>query len=187
LRLSRDVQGEIESADFRNFYLKTQNIDKKILANAKRSLKKAAQPAALEAKKAVLATPSEAHHKFQNAPRPRLSLRASIASSIKVAIRSKGKMAGVSIRVDARQFAALSEAGGRTGKKIGKLPRYVEGRIKRWKHPVFGKNMDKPADWPIQKSHPFLRVSVDKHRPEFVDAMAQAVDKALKEIDKKGL
>ena len=183
----RDSQREVESQDFRNFYMVTRNIDKKILANAKKSLKKAAQPAVVEAKRAILATPSEAHHHFEGAPRPRLSLRATIATCIKVGFKSTKKSAGVVIRVDARQFAKLSEAGGRTGSKIGKLPRYVEGRIKRWKHPVFGQNMDKPADWPIQQSHPFLRKSVMKHKPEFVEAMAHAVDDAFKELNKKGL
>jgi len=176
---------EVESQDFRNFYLATRDIDKKILAKAKKELKKAAQPAVLEAKKAVLATPSEAHHKIQNAPRPRVGLRTSIASSIKVGFKSTKKSAGVIIRVDSKQFARLSEAGGRTGKKLGKLPRYVEGRIKRWKHPVFGQNMDSPDKWPVQKSHPFLRKSVMKHKPEFVDAMAKAVEGAFKEIEKK--
>jgi len=185
--MSRDSERMVESDDFRNFYVSTRNIDKKVLANMKKELKKAAEPAALEAKKAVLATPSEAHHKLQNAPRPRLSLRATIAACLKVGFKTTKKSAGVVIRVDARQFAKLSEAGGRTGTKVAKLPRYVEGRIKRWKHPVFGKNMDKPADWPVQQSHPFLRKSVMKHRPEFVKAMAVAVDNAMKEIKTKGL
>lgn len=181
----RDSQREVESEDFRNFYLATRNIDKKVLAKAKKELKKAAQPAVVESKRAVLATPSGAHHHLEGAPRPRLSLRASIATCIKVGIKSTKKSAGIVIRVDAKQFAALSEAGGRTGKKIGKLPRYVEGRIKRWKHPVFGQNMDKPADWPIQQSHPFLRKSVMKHKPEFVEAMAKSVESAFTELKKK--
>jgi hypothetical protein len=185
--MSRDSERQVESDDFRNFYIATRNIDKKILANAKRELKKAAQPAALEAKKAVLAIPSEAHHHLEGAPRPRLSLRASIAACIKVGFKSTKKMAGVVIRVDAKQFAKISEAGGRTGNKIGKLPRYVDGRIKRWKHPVFGQNMDKPEHWPVQKTHPFLRKAVEKHKTEFVDAMAKAVDTALKDIKNKGL
>jgi len=183
--MSRDSQRQVESDDFRNFYINTRNIDKKILANAKKELKKAANPAALEAKKMVLAIPSEAHHHLDGAPRPRLSLRASIAACIKVGFKSTKKMAGVVIRVDVKQFAKISEAGGRTGNKIGKLPRYVDGRIRRWKHPVFGQNMDKPEKWPIQPSHPFLRKAVEKHKTEFVKSMEVAVDHALKEIEKK--
>jgi len=184
--MSRDSERVVESADFHNFYQLTKKIDKKILASAKKELKKAAQPAALEAKKAVLAIPSEAHHHLEGAPRPRLSLRASIAACIKVGFKSTKKSAGVVIRVDARQFAKISEAGGRTGEKIGKLPRYVEGRIRRWKHPVFGQNMDKPEKWPIQPSHPFLRKAVMKHKTEFVKAMEVAVDDAFTELKKKG-
>jgi len=183
--MSRDSDRQIESDDFRKFYLATRDIDKKILAKAKKELKKAAEPAALEAKKAVLATPSEAHHHLEGAPRPRVGLRTSIAASIKVTFNSTKKMAGVVIRVDSKKFARISEAGGRTGNKIGKLPRYVDGRIRRWKHPVFGQNMDNPEKWPVQKSHPFLRKAVEKHKSEFVEAMAKAVESAFKEIEKK--
>ena len=178
---------EVESEDFRNFYIATRDIDKKIVANMRKELKKAAQPAVVEAKRAVLATPSEAHHHLDGAPRPKVGLRASIAASIKVGFKTSKKMAGVSIKIDSKQFARISEAGGRTGKKLGKLPRYVEGRIKVWKHPVFGQNMDKPEHWPKQKSHPFLRKSVMKHKPEFVDALKVAMDNAMKEIEKKKL
>jgi hypothetical protein len=47
--------------------------------------------------------------------------------------------------------------------------------------------MDKPETWPKQKSHPFLRKSVMKHKPEFVDALKVAMDNAMKEIEKKKL
>jgi len=180
---------EVESQDFRNFYIATRNIDKKIVANMRKELKKAAQPAVEEVKRTVLATPSEAHHHLEGAPRPKVGLRASIAASIKVAFKTSKKMAGVSIKVDSKKFAQISEAGGRTGKKVGKLPRYLEGAMRKtvWKHPVFGQNMDKPETWPKQKSHPFLRKSVMKHKPEFVDALKIAMDNAMKEIEKKKL
>jgi len=185
--MSRDSERQVESDDFRNFYIATRNIDKKILASIKKELKKAAEPALADVKKAVLATPSEAHHHLEGAPRPKVGFRASIAASLKIGFKATKKRSGVIIRVDSKKFAAISEAGGRTGKKVGKLPRYLEGAMRKtaWKHPVFGQNMDKPETWPVQKKHPFLRPTVEKHRPEFVKAMEVAVDHALKEIEKK--
>lgn len=177
---------EIKETDFRDLNLALKDIDKKILANMKRELKKAAQPAVQQAKAAVLATPSSAEHKLANAPRPRVSLRQSIAASIKVAIKSTKKQAGVFVRVDGRQFASISEAGGRTG-NVKKIPKYLDGRRKRWKHPVFGKNMDKPALWPIQQAHPFLGVTLYKNKKEFKEAVEESMLKAVDEVNKKKL
>jgi hypothetical protein len=179
---------EIKESDFRNLYINTRNIDKKILANMKKNLKKAAMPAATDSKVAVLSLPNSAKHKLHDAPGPKVGLRESIAASIGVGFKSTKKRAGIFIKVDARKFAALSLAGGRTGKKLGKLPRYVDGRIKRWKHPVFGKNMDHPEKWPTQKTEPYwFEKSIGKHKPEFQKAVQSALEEAFAEIEKKGL
>jgi len=177
---------EIKESDFRNLYINTRNIDKKILAKMKKELKKAAKPAAEDSKSAVRSIPSTGHHAIPNAPRPRIGLRESIAQSIKISFRSTKKQSGVFIRVDAKQFSMLSLAGGRTGTKLGKLPRYVDGRIKRWKHPVFGQNMDKPEKWVTQKTKPFwFEKSINKHKPEFQLAVQRAVEQAFVEIENK--
>jgi len=177
---------EIKESDFRNLYINTRNIDKKILANMKKELKKAATPAAEDSKSAVRSLPSTGHHEIPNAPRPHVGLRESIAQSIKISFKSTKKRSGVFIRVDAKKFAMLSLAGGRTGTKLGKLPRYVDGRIKRWKHPLFGQNMDKPEKWVTQKTQPYwFEKSIEKHKPEFQQAMQKAVEKAFVEIEKK--
>jgi len=177
---------EIKESDFRNLYINTRNIDKKILANMKKKLKKAAKPAAEDSKSAVRSIPSTGHHAIPNAPRPRIGLHESIAQSIKISFRSTKKQSGVFIRVDAKQFSMLSLAGGRTGTKLGKLPRYVDGRIKRWKHPVFGQNMDKPEKWVTQKTKPFwFEKSINKHKPEFQLAVQKAVEQAFVEIENK--
>jgi len=177
---------EIKESDFRNLYINTRNIDKKILAKMKKELKKAAKPAAEDSKSAVRSIPSTGHHAIPNAPRPRIGLRESIAQSIKISFRATKKQSGVFIRVDAKQFSMLSLAGGRTGTKLGKLPRYVDGRIKRWKHPVFGQNMDKPEKWVTQKTKPFwFEKSINKHKPEFQLAVQRAVEQAFVEIENK--
>ena len=175
---------EIKETDFRNLNLALKDIDKKVLANMKRELKKTAQPAAQAARQAVLATPSSAKHKLENAPRPRISLRQSIAMSIKVAIKTTKKQAGVFIRVDGKQFAAISEAGGRTG-NVKKIPKYLDGRRRRWKHPVFGRDLDKPAKWPIQQAHPFLGVTLYKRKPEFKEAVEKSMLEAVDQVSKK--
>ena len=177
---------EIKESDFRNLYINTRNIDKKILAKMKKELKKAAKPAAEDSKSAVRSIPSTGHHAIPNAPRPRIGLHESIAQSIKISFRATKKQSGVFIRVDAKQFSMLSLAGGRTGTKLGKLPRYVDGRIKRWKHPVFGQNMDKPEKWVTQKTKPFwFEKSINKHKPEFQLAVQRAVEQAFVEIENK--
>ena len=179
---------EIRESDFRNLYINTRNIDKKIYSNMRKNLKKAAEPAKKDAQVAVLALPSTATHHLDNAPRPRIGLRQTIAMSMKIGFNSGKKKAGIFIRVDAKQFSILSVNGGRTGSKLGKLPRYVDGRIKTWKHPVFGQNMDKPQDWPVQKTKPFwFEKAISKNKPEFQKAVAKAVEQAFTEIEKKGL
>lgn len=177
---------EIKETDFRDLNLALKNIDKKILANMKRELKKTATPAVNQAKAAVLATPSSAHHRLPNAPRPRIGLRESIAMSIKVAIKATKKQAGVFIRVDGKQFAGISEAGGRTG-NVRKIPKYLDGRRKRWKHPVFGRNMDSPEKWPIQPAHPFLGVTLYKNKGKFKESIEASLMKAVDEVNKKEL
>jgi hypothetical protein len=175
---------EIKETDFRDLNLALKSIDKKILANLKKELKKTALPAAQAARQAVIATPSTSQHKIKNAPRPRLSLRQSIAMSIKVAIKATKKQTGVFIRVDGKQFASLSEAGGRTG-YVKKIPKYLDGRRKRWKHPVFGQNMDKPASWPIQPAHPYLGVTLYKRKDDFKGAIEKSMLDAVDEASKK--
>lgn len=173
---------EIKETDFRDLNLALKDIDKKILANMKRELKKTAQPAVMAVKQAVLTTPSTAHHKLENAPRPRISLRQSIAMSIKAQILTTKKRAGLYVRVDGAQFANISEAGGRTG-KVKKIPKYLDGRRKRWKHPVFGKG--EPKDWPIQPAHPYLGVTLYKRKPEFKKAVEKSMLDAVDQVSKK--
>jgi len=178
----------IKESDFRNLYINTRNIDKKILANMKKELKKAAEPAKKDAQTSVRSLPTTGTHHLQGAPRPRVGLRETIALAMKIGFKSGKKKAGIFIRVDAKMFAILSVNGGRTGTKLGKLPRYVDGRIKVWKHPVFGRNMENPADWPVQKTKPFwFEKSIGAHKPEFIQAVSKAVENAMKEIEKKGL
>lgn len=179
---------EIKESDFRNLFINTRNLDKKVLANMKKNLKQAATPAKQSAQAAVLVLPSTAKHHLQNAPKPRVGLRESIAACMKIGFKSSKKKAGVFIRVDAKMFANISISGGRTGDKLGKLPRYVDGRIKSWKHPVFGKNMDDPQHWPIQKTTPFwFEASIGRHKPEFQKAVQSAFEEAIHDLDKKGL
>lgn len=177
---------EIKETDFRDLNLALRNFDKPLLRNMKRELKNSVKPAVQQAKAAVIATPSSAKHSLPNAPRPRVSLRQSIAASIKVAIKTTKKQAGVFVRVDGKQFQGISEAGGRTG-SVRRLPAYLDGRRKRWKHPVFGRNMDKPAKWPIQPAHPFLGVTLYKNKKDYQKAVEKAMMQTIKELEHRHL
>lgn len=148
----------------------------------KKTLKKAAKPAVNDVQSSVRRQSSTGQSGFPPAPRPRISLRDSIAKSIKVAFKSSKSKHGVFLRVDRKKFAAIS---GRVGESGEKLPKYLEGSWSRWKHPVFGQKMDKPQTWPIQKPKPFFRNTIDQHKPEFQRAVQIAFTEAFADIDKK--
>jgi len=175
---------EVKESDFRNLYLNTKKIDPKIQANLRKNLKKAAKAVVPDVQRAVLEIPSE-HKSDIHARQPvGMGLRASIAASMKVAVKAAKKKSGVFIRVDQKMFVALSQ---RTGKKPQKLPKYLDGRITRWKHPVFGHQMDKPEKWPTQPSHPFFGRTIFKHQPKFMTEVQKAVTQAFEELDKKNI
>lgn len=175
---------EVKESDFRNLYLNTKKIDPKIQANLRKNLKKAAKNVVPDIQRAVLEIPSD-HRSDIHARKPvGMGLRASVAASLKVAVKAAKKKSGVFIRVDRKMFVALSQ---RSGKKPEKLPKYLDGTIKRWKHPVFGHEMDKPEKWPTQPSHPFFGRTIYKHRPEFMREVEKAVVQAFEELDKKNI
>ena len=178
---------EIKESDFRNLYINTRNIDKKILANMKKNLKKAAQPAVADVKTEIGGIHFEHKNEFANAPRPKIGLRESLIRSLKISFRSTKKQSGVFILVDGKMFANISQRFGAYGGSRSKLPKYVEGRITRWKHPVFGHNKNKPSKWPTQKASPFFDETIIKHKPDFIKGVNKAVEEAFAEIEKKGL
>jgi len=175
---------EVKESDFRNLYLNTKKIDPKIQANLRKNLKKAAKEVIPKAQRAVLSIPSD-HRSDIHARKPvGMGLRASIAASMKVAVKAAKKKSGVFIRVDRKMFVALSQ---RSGKKPEKLPKYVDGVIKRWKHPVFGHEMDKPEKWPTQPSHPFFLKTIKENKPIFLREVEKAMQQAFEELDKKNI
>jgi len=173
---------EVKETDFRNLYLNTKKMDAEIQKNLRKNLRKAAKEVVPKAQRAVLSIPSE-HRSDIHARRPvGMGLRAAIAASMKISIKAAKKKSGVFIRVDRKMFVALSQ---RSGKKPEKLPKYVDGVIKRWKHPVFAHQMDKPEKWPIQPSHPFFLKTIKENKPLFVREVEKAMQQAFDELDKK--
>lgn len=172
---------EIKESDFRNFYLNTRNIDKKIARQLATRLKKVGKEVIPDVQRAVLAIPSDKKSEIKSQEPKGLGLRASIAASITVGIKSTKRQSGVFIRVDQKKFKALS--GGRTET----LPKLLDGTIKRWKHPVFGRNMDHPEKWPIQRYHRFFGRTIYKHKPEAQKEVEKAFMETFEEINKKGL
>lgn len=68
-------------------------------------------------------------------------LRAQMAKAVRVEVRTTGKDANVSIRVDGRKMPAHMKS----------LPSMAEGK-KRWRHPVFGNR----EVWVTQASRPYF-------------------------------
>ena len=70
----------------------------------------------------------------------RADLRALLAKSVRVEVRTSGRTAGARIRADGRRMPDQMKA----------LPAYVEGERARWRHPVFGDR----AVWVTQAPSP---------------------------------
>ena len=176
---------EISEKDFRNLSKNLKTMDVKIQRNFTKRLRKVTKEVVVPAvQTAVMSVPSEAKSDIHVKNRQGVGLRASIASSVKVAIKAAKNKSGVFLRVDHKTFEALSQ---RTGKHPERLPKYLDGRRKNWKHPVFGRGMDKPEHWKKQTPHPFFGRTIWKFRPEFVTEVQKAVIEAFEELEKKNI
>lgn len=174
---------EISEKDFRNLSKNLKTMDAKIQRNFVKRLRKVTKDHVVPAvQTAVLSIPSEAKSDIHVKNRQGVSLRASIAESVKVAVKAAKKKSGIFLRVDHKTFEALSQ---RTGKHVERLPKYFDGRRKNWKHPVFGRGMDKPEHWKLQQPHPFFGRTIWKFRPEFTLEVQKAVIEAFEELEKK--
>jgi len=104
-----------------------------------RKLRASAKPLVPLVRASIMRIPSKSSGKT--------GLRKAMARAVTLKVRTTGRDAGVSIRVDGRKMPP--------GK--GALPAYMEGRKSPWRHPVYG-NTD---TWVTQRSHPyFYRIAV---------------------------
>jgi hypothetical protein len=167
-----------DAKDFHRLATRIGKLDKEVQKELKARLKKASNPVVAEVKAEVLALPSgrgKSAIRVKNGQR--IGLRVAIARAVGADVRTTRKGAGAHIRVKRNKFLAIS------GRDNRNLPWYVQGRPKRgWKHPIFGQNMDKPEDWPIQKPTPFLDETVKKHKPKFIKEVNEAFTDALTKV-----
>ena len=162
---------EVKSRDFAKLQREVGKLDKEVQKAIKARLRKAIKPVVAEVKAEALGLPSgQGKSSIRVKSGQRVSLRSALAKSIVGQLVSTKKGAGAHIRVKKSKFLAIS------GRDNANLPWYVQGRPKRgWKHPVFGGNMDHPADWPIQKATPFLDETVKRHKAAFAKEMNETV------------
>jgi hypothetical protein len=104
------------------------------------------QPVLREVKAAYRAAPSQ----NQPNPRGRGDLRPILARATTLSVRTAGRNAGVTLRVDGR----------RMGPQMGGIPAMYEGR-RRWRHPVFGNRLA----WVRQDSNPTFERIVPARAP----------------------
>lgn len=81
---------------------------------------------------------------------------------------------GIRIQVSARKFGDYGVT----------LPRYLDTeaspRWKRWRHPVFGD----PDVWVEQSGSPWFFVTFSKHKSKFIDAVDDAIDEMIRELER---
>ena len=108
--------------------------DREVKRRFTRELRASAKPLVPKVRASILAIPSKSNG--------RTGLRKAMARATKLTVRTTGRDAGVSIRVDGRKMPP--------GK--GALPAYMEGTKPRWRHPVFGNR----GVYVEQRSHPYF-------------------------------
>lgn len=97
----------------------------------------------------------------------RADLRVLLAKSVRVEVRTSGRMAGARIRADGRRMPDQMKS----------LPAYVEGEKPRWRHPVFGDR----AVWATQAPSPIFYSTLEPH----TDQATRAVNKVLDDVKRK--
>lgn len=95
-------------------------------------------------------------------------LRGRLSRATKLEVKTSGRSAGVAIRVSGRKMPEGQ----------GRLPAYVEGTRKRWRHPVFG-NREVYAQQPAQ---PYFFKAVRVAGPRSRAAISKVIDGISKDI-----
>jgi len=167
-----------DAKDFHRLATRIGKLDKEVQKELRRQLTKVAKPVVVEVKAAILELPSGRGKSDIKVKRgQKVGLRSALSRAVTSRSATTRKGAGLHIRVSTKRFLTLFPQGNRM------LPYYVEGRIERgWKHPVFGAEMDKPENWPIQKPTPFLTVTAVKYKKEMEKGVNEAFTDALTKV-----
>jgi len=112
---------------------------------------------------------------------PRGSLRHALAASIRQdTALSGGKMTRVGVKMSGTSFArSLRSQRGRS-RSAEKLPRYIEGDVPRWRHPMMGQRQE----WHASQPMPFFRDTGKAMTPQVVAAMGRVMESYARRIPK---
>jgi hypothetical protein len=97
------------------------------------------------------------------------SLRSQLARTVRLEVRTSGKLAGARIRADGRRMPSGMRA----------LPKAYEG-VKRFRHPVFGNR----EVWVAQQSHPTFFPAVQPSEAQARQAIDEVVAGVFRKIER---
>jgi hypothetical protein len=144
----------------------------RLLANGKelqrrfvKDVRAEVRPLVAEVKAAYRAAPSQ----NQPNPRGRGDLRPILARATTLSVRTAGRNAGVTLRVDGR----------RMGPQMGGVPAMYEGR-RPWRHPVFGQRQA----WVRQDARPTFERIVPARAPAIGRRVQRLADDLAREVAK---
>lgn len=149
-----------------NKQLRQQADGKQLRKDLTGGIRKVLNPLVPIVRAAYLAAPGYKGHKGRGR-RQQPDLRALIAKTVRVEIRTTGKLAGARIRADGRRMPSGMRS----------LPAYFEGTKPRWRHPLFGN----PDRWYGQPSQPLFYRTVQPHQAE----AGRAIDDLLEATRRK--
>ena len=164
----------IDYKEFGEFYRRMGKISPEVKKQLRKQLTQAAKPVVQAVQNAELNIPAKSGETAA-ARRKKgeiLGLRRSLAAATVSEIKATKNGGAVHIRVSTTRFMSVSG-------RPRTVPYYVDGRRKRpWRHPVYG-NRNK---WVTQSPHPFLGVTVLKHKDEFEKQVSSAVLDAIASV-----
>lgn len=159
----------IDRSEFIVFYKSIDAVSPEIQKSMRKRLNVAAKPVVADIKQAVLAIPSKVESgQTQQGYENLFSLRRAIANSVKSRFNGTGKGGVLQIRVSTTDFMALAG-------RPRTIPYYLEGRKRRWRHPVFGNK----NNWVDQQPHPYLAVTA--YKPSNVEIVYNALGLAVED------
>jgi len=154
-------------------------------------MRDALRPLVPTVRAAYLAGPSKGRPKTRS--RAKLpGLRVLLAKSVRVEVRTTGKLAGARIRADGRRMPDQMKA----------LPRYWEGPTVfgwagRWRHPVFPNAGSRhrftdrtrtgvtEADWVQQPSHPTFYRVLEPYQPQADRKLQQVLEGVRRKLERR--
>lgn len=136
--------------------------NREVTKRFRKELRKAAQPLVPIVRSSIRRIPSKQPYRIGG-------LRSQLSKATRLEVKSTGRKARVSIRVDGRKMPDHFKA----------LPQYVEGAKPRWRHPVYGNR----AVWTQQPAQPyFYKVVAPAAGPRSRVAVNYVLDGIIRDI-----